>query len=286
MPNLNAFALRAHLIRKSHEHKGDMGKVLLVGGAPGMAGAIFLSAYGSLYSGAGWTIVGVLDSKSAHVQIDQPELMVQDLYQIDDADFFINGIGPDSLAIGPGLGLSDQALQFLKAGIQFRGPLILDADALNLITNHPQLGQLLRERKDPCTITPHPGEAARLLGISAEQVQANRSGAIQLLIDLFHCYVVLKGHHTLVGSPNNAIYSCNAGNPGMATGGMGDVLTGLIASLATQGICHHLNLWEATCLAVELHARAADQLVEAGIRPNGMTALELAKAVRRFINQA
>ncbi len=286
MPNLNAFALRAHLIRKSHEHKGDMGKVLLVGGAPGMAGAIFLSAYGSLYSGAGWTIVGVLDSKSAHVQIDQPELMVQDLSQIDDADYFINGIGPDSLAIGPGLGLSDQALQFLKAGIQFRGPLILDADALNLITNHPQLGQLLRERKDPCTITPHPGEAARLLGISAEQVQANRSGAIQLLIDLFHCYVVLKGHHTLVGSPNNAIYSCNAGNPGMATGGMGDVLTGLIASLAAQGICHHLNLWEATCLAVELHARAADQLVEAGIGPNGMTALELAKAVRRFINQA
>ena len=286
MPNLNAFALRAHLIRKSHEHKGDMGKVLLVGGAPGMAGAIFLSAYGSLYSGAGWTIVGVLDSKSAHVQIDQPELMVQDLSQIDDADYFINGIGPDSLAIGPGLGLSDQALQFLKAGIQFRGPLILDADALNLITNHPQLGQLLRERKDPCTITPHPGEAARLLGISAEQVQANRSGAIQLLIDLFHCYVVLKGHHTLVGSPNNAIYSCNAGNPGMATGGMGDVLTGLIASLAAQGICHHLNLWEATCLAVELHARAADQLVEAGFVPNGMTALELAKAVRRFINQA
>jgi NAD(P)H-hydrate repair Nnr-like enzyme with NAD(P)H-hydrate dehydratase domain len=98
--------------------------------------------------------------------------------------------------------------------------------------------------------------------------------------------VVLKGHHTLVGSPNNAIYSCNAGNPGMATGGMGDVLTGLIASLAAQGICHHLNLWEATCLAVELHARAADQLVEAGIGPNGMTALELAKAVRRFINQA
>ena len=286
MPNLNAFALRAHLIRKSHEHKGDMGKVLLVGGAPGMAGAIFLSAYGSLYSGAGWTIVGVLDSKSAHVQIDQPELMVQDLSQIDDADYFINGIGPDSLAIGPGLGLSDQALQFLKAGIQFRGPLILDADALNLITNHPQLGQLLRERKDPCTITPHPGEAARLLGISAEQVQANRSGAIQLLIDLFHCYVVLKGHHTLVGSPNNAIYSCNAGNPGMATGGMGDVLTGLIASLAAQGICHHLNLWEATCLAVELHARAADQLVQSGIGPNGMTPLELAKAVRLLINQA
>ncbi len=285
MPNLNALALRARLIRKSDAHKGDMGKVLLVGGAPGMAGAIFLSAYGSLYSGAGWTIIGVLDSKSAHVQIDQPELMVQDLSRVVDADHFINGIAPDCLAIGPGLGLSDQALQFLKAGIQFRGPLILDADALNLITDHPQLGQLLSRRKDPCTITPHPGEAARLLGTSVEQVQANRLGAIQLLINRFQCHVVLKGHHTLLGSPNDAIYSCKAGNPGMATGGMGDVLTGLIASLAAQGICHHLNLWEATCLAVELHARAADHLVQSGIGPNGMTALELAKAVRKLINQ-
>lgn len=285
MPNLNTLALRTRLIRKPHEHKGDMGKVLLIGGAPGMAGAIFLSAYGSLYSGAGWTIVGVVDSKSAHVQIDQPELMVQDLSRVDDVDDFINGIAPDCLAIGPGLGLSDQALQFLETGLAFHGPLVLDADALNLIADHPWLAQLLRERKDPCTITPHPGEAARLLGISVEQVQANRLAAIQLLIDRFQCHGVLKGHHTLVGSPNNAIYTCQAGNPGMATGGMGDVLTGLIASLAAQGIRHHLNLWEATCLAVELHARAADQLVQSRIGPNGMTALELAKAVRELINQ-
>ena len=286
MPNLNALILRTRLIRKSDAHKGDMGKVLLVGGAPGMAGAIFLSAYGSLYSGAGWTIIGVLDPKSAHVQIDQPELMVQDLSRVVDADHFINGIAPDCLALGPGLGLSEQALHLLETGLAFSGPLILDADALNLLADHsPRLAQLLRERKDPCTITPHPGEAARLLGISVNEVQANRSQAIQLLIDRFQCYVVLKGHLTLVGSPDDAIYTCNAGNPGMATGGMGDVLTGLIASLAAQGIRHHLNLWEATCLAVELHARAADQLVQSGIGPNGMTALELAKAVRKLINQ-
>ena len=285
MPNLNALALRARLIRKSDAHKGDMGKVLLIGGAPGMAGAIFLSAYGSLYSGAGWTIIGILDSKSAHVQIDQPELMIQDASQTVDTNLFIKGIAPDCLALGTGLGLSNQALHFLEASVVFPGPLILDADALNLIADHPELQQLLRERKNSCTITPHPGEAARLLGISVEQVQANRFGAIQLLIDRFQCYVVLKGHHTLVGSPNDLIYTCQAGNPGMATGGMGDVLTGLIASIAAQGICHHLNLWEATCLAVELHARAADQLVQSGIGPNGMTALELAKAVRKLINQ-
>ena len=285
MPNLNALALRARLIRKSDAHKGDMGKVLLIGGAPGMAGAIFLSAYGSLYGGAGWTMIGVLDSKSAHVQIEQPELMIQDISQIVDASHFIKSICPDCLAVGPGLGLSDHALQFLEASLAFSGPLILDADALNLIADHPRLAQLLRERKDPCTITPHPGEAARLLGISAGEIQANRLRAIQLLLDRFQCYVVLKGHHTLVGSPNDAIYTCQAGNPGMATGGMGDVLTGLIASLAAQGICHHLNLWEATCLAVELHARAADQLVQVGNGPNGMTPLELAKAIRSLINQ-
>jgi hydroxyethylthiazole kinase-like uncharacterized protein yjeF len=286
MPNLNALALRARLIRKSDAHKGDMGKVLLIGGAPGMAGAIFLSAYGSLYGGAGWTMIGVLDSKSAHVQIEQPELMIQDASQVVNANHFIKDIAPDCLAIGPGLGLSDHALQFLEASLAFSGPLILDADALNLMADHPRLSELLRERKDPCTITPHPGEAARLLCISVKEVQGNRSQAMQMLIDRFQCYVILKGHHTLVGSPNDAIYTCQAGNPGMATGGMGDVLTGLIASLAAQGICQHLNLWEATCLGVELHARAGDLLIQLGIGPNGMTALELAKAIRSLINQA
>ncbi len=285
MPNLNALGLRSRLVRQPDEHKGDMGKVLLLGGAPGMAGAIFLSGYGSLYSGAGWTMIGVLDSKSAHIQIDQPELMVQDLSQVADANLFIHHIAPDCLAIGPGLGQSDQAIQSVKAGLAFSGPLILDADALNLIAANPQLQQCLRERKDPCTMTPHPGEAARLLGLSVQEVQVNRSQAIQSLMNQYQCYVVLKGHHTLVGAPNNAIYTCEAGNPGMATGGMGDVLTGLIASLTAQGVRHHINLWQATCLGVELHARAADQLVESGIGPNGMTALELAKAVRLLINQ-
>jgi hydroxyethylthiazole kinase-like uncharacterized protein yjeF len=286
MSNLNAIALRARLIRKPHEHKGDMGKVLLLGGAPGMAGAIFLSAYGSLYSGAGWTMVGVLDSKSAHVQIEHPELMIQDISEIVDARDYIERMQPDCLAIGPGLGLSDQALHFLEASLEFAGLLILDADALNLISEHPRLQQLLRERNNPCTITPHPSEAARLLSVSTAEVQADRSRAIQLLIDQFQCYIVLKGHHTLVGAPYDDIYICQAGNPGMATGGMGDVLTGLISSLAAQGLTHQLSLWEATCLAVELHARAADQLVQAGIGPNGMTPLELAKMIRNLVNQA
>lgn len=285
MPRLNTLVLRARLIRKPDEHKGDSGKVLLIGGASGMAGAIFLSAYGSLYSGAGWTIVGVLDSKSAHVQMNQPEWMVQDLSHVVDVDQFIKNLSPDSLAIGPGLGLSDQALRFLEASIAYPCPLVLDADALNLIAAHPRLQKLLCDRQNPCTMTPHPGEAARLLGISVEEVQANRLQAIQLLINQYQCSVVLKGHHTLVGRLNDAIYTCEAGNPGMASGGMGDVLTGLIASLAAQGVKHRLNLWEATCLGVEVHASAADLLVQSGVGPNGMTPLELAKTIRTLINQ-
>lgn len=286
MRNLNAFPLRARLIRKADEHKGDMGKVLLIGGAPGMAGAIFLSAYGSLYSGAGWTMLGVLDHQSAHVHIDQPELMIQDISQMSDANTLLNQIAPSSLAIGPGLGLSNQAVRFLEAGIAYPSPLVLDADALNLMADSTRIQQQLRDRKNPCTITPHPGEAARLLGLSVDQVQSNRVNAIQALINQFQCHVVLKGHHTLVGSPKEDIYVCEAGNPGMATGGMGDVLTGVIASLAAQGITHALNLWEATCLGVEVHAKAADQLVQSGIGPNGMTPLELAKAIRSLLNQS
>ncbi len=284
MKNLNALSLRSRLVRRPSEHKGDMGKVLLIGGAPGMAGAIFLSAYGSLYSGAGWTMIGVLDPQSAHVHIDQPEFMINDISQISDPATYLISIKPDTVAIGPGIGISEQARHFLEACIHYSCPLVIDADALNMISESTQLQEQLQTRQAPFTITPHPAEAGRLLGISTSEVQNDRLLAIQSLIKKFHCHVVLKGHHSLLGSPSEDIYSCQEGNPGMATGGMGDVLTGLIASLAAQGIRHQLNLWEATCLGVQLHAIAADQLVESGIGPNGMTPLELAKQIRSLIN--
>jgi hydroxyethylthiazole kinase-like uncharacterized protein yjeF len=282
---LNCLELRLRLQRKPDEHKGNAGKVLLLGGAPGMAGAIFLSAYGSLYSGAGWTILGVLDPQSAHMHRDQPELMVQDISQTIDPSSFLDLLKPDSLAIGPGLGFSNQARHFLEACIRYPAPLVMDADALNLLATSPELEKQLSHRDGPCTLTPHPGEAGRLLGITANDVQSDRLTALQTLMDRFGCSIVLKGHHTLVGSPAGITYRCQEGNAGMATGGMGDVLTGLIAALAAQGIHHQLTLWEATCLGVQLHALAADRLVQSGIGPIGMTPLELAKTIRTLINQ-
>ena len=120
-------------------------------------------------------------------------------------------------------------------------------------------------------------------------MQTNRLGSLQDLIRLYPGTVILKGHHTLLGSLSFESLECQDGNPAMASGGMGDVLTGLIGALAAQGIRHNISLWEATCLGVQLHARASDQLVSAGIGPIGLTALELAQRlveeIRSSINQ-
>lgn len=285
MRDLNAISLLSRLERKPQEHKGDAGKVLLIGGAPGMAGAIVLSAYGSLYSGAGWTIIGMLDPKSAHVLAQQPELMIQDVSKRVDLKEWIAGIKPDCIAIGPGLGQDEKAHELLIAAIEYAVPLVIDADALNILANSPSSQEKLKAREAPFSLTPHPGEAARLLNTSSDWVQANRLMALQNLIKTYSGNVILKGHHTLLGSPSGEFFTCQEGNPGMASGGMGDVLTGAIAALTAQGIRHNLNLWEATCLGVQLHAKAADLLVSSGIGPIGLTALELAKEIRLLLNR-
>lgn len=284
MNQLNALPLLSRLERKPDEHKGDAGKVLLIGGAPGMAGAILLSAYGALYSGAGWTIVGILDHQSAHALAQQPELMIQDISQVIDGQSWITSLRPDCIAIGPGLGQDERAHQFLLAAINHSAPLIIDADGLTILAQSSLAQEKLRARDAPFVLTPHPGEAGRLLQISADAVQANRLTAIRKLISQYAGIVILKGHHTLLGTPLNEVLECHAGNPGMASGGMGDVLTGMIAALTAQGIRHNLNLWEASCLGVQLHATAADLLVSSGVGPIGLTALELAKQVRHLLN--
>jgi len=285
MRSLNALSLLSRLERKPQEHKGDAGKVLLIGGAPGMAGAILLSAYGSLYSGAGWTIVGMLDPRSAHALTQQPELMIQDISQQVDLKGWIGSIKPDCIAIGPGLGQDEKALELLIAAIEYPVPLVIDADALNILANSSALQDKLRDRQAPFSLTPHPGEAARLLNTSSDWVQANRLIALQSLIKRYPGNVILKGHHTLLGSTCDEFFECQEGNPGMASGGMGDVLTGIIAALTAQGIRLNLDLWEATCLGVQLHAKAADTLVHSGIGPIGLTAIELAKEVRHLLNR-
>ena len=285
---LNMLELAQHLKRAPAEHKGDAGKVVLIGGAPGMAGALLLAGNACLHLGAGWTILEMLDPASAHVCIEHPELMIRLADPQTNLSKQENKV--DVIAIGPGLGSSELAKHWLRdilANTQV--PLVIDADAINLIASDRHLLHLLQQRNQEfpgqSVLTPHPGEAAKLLNSSAADVQANRINALEQLVELTQSIVVLKGQHTLIAAPNHPILQCEEGNPGMGTGGMGDVLTGSIAAIAAQGLRHHLNLWEASGMAVQLHACAADSLVNRGIGPIGLTPSEVILEMRSLLNK-
>jgi len=286
--SLAMLRLGKRLKRAADEHKGNAGKALLIGGAPGMAGALLLAGNACLHLGAGWTILEMLDPASAHVCEESPELMIR-LASSDTAHALID-TQANVIAIGPGLGKSDLASAWLKAVLEYLNvPLIIDADALNLISESKELLGLLQKRNqqfpEQTVLTPHPGEAAKLLGVSTEEVQANRLGALKQLITLTQSVIILKGQHTLIGSPEHPALQCQEGNPGMGTGGMGDVLTGSITAIAAQGIHHQLNLWESTGIAVQLHAAAADSLVAKGIGPIGLTPSETILEMRSLLNK-
>ncbi|QWD63468.1 NAD(P)H-hydrate dehydratase [Polynucleobacter sp. MWH-UH2A] len=287
-PNtLDALGLISHLRRDPAEHKGHAGKVVLVGGSAGMAGALLLAGNACLHLGAGWTILEMLDPASAHADHEQPELMIRlanpnpaESLRLDQADV---------LGIGPGLGTSKLATEWLKASLASESiPLVIDADALNLIANSPELLSALQDRNarypGQTVLTPHPGEAARLLGQTISDVQSDRVCAIEKLVSITQSIVILKGQHTLISAPGKDMLQCAEGNPGMGTGGMGDALTGSISAIAAQGLRHHLSLWEASCVATQLHALAADKLVQRGIGPIGLTPSETILEMRSLLN--
>ena len=283
---LNSLHLLSRLIRQPHEHKGHAGKVLLIGGASGMAGAVLLSGRAALYAGAGWVMIGFLDEHAIAVLSEQPELMLSHA-----SKEMIEQAQADVIAIGPGLGQSAKAHDLLKQALQAPALLIIDADGLNLIATDSELLKQLKHRPSMSTvITPHPGEAARLLNTTAQQIQLDRPLAIDQLITLTGAIVVLKGQHTLIKSPqltsqlNEPTQMCLKGHPGMGVAGMGDVLTGVIAAIMSQGIKHQINPFEASCLGVELHAAAADSLLNQGAGPIGLTPSEVIKEIRHLIN--
>jgi hydroxyethylthiazole kinase-like uncharacterized protein yjeF len=258
-----------------------------VGGSAGMAGALLLAGNACLHLGAGWTILEMLDPASAHADHEQPELMIR-LASAQPMES-LKKDQPDVLAIGPGLGASKSAIEWLKTCLEYeKVPLVIDADALNLIADSSELLSALQLRNQhypgQTVLTPHPGEAARLLGQSTSDIQADRVSAAEKLVSLTQSIVVLKGQHTLIAAPDIDILQCEQGNPGMGTGGMGDVLTGSISAIAAQGIWHHLNLWEASCVAVQLHASAADSLVQKGTGPIGLTPSETILEMRSLLN--
>jgi ADP-dependent NAD(P)H-hydrate dehydratase / NAD(P)H-hydrate epimerase len=283
---LNSLHLLSRLIRQPHEHKGHAGKVLIIGGATGMAGSVLLSGRAALHAGAGWVMIGFLDERAVAVLSDQPELMLSHASKA-----MIEQAQPDVLAIGPGLGQSTEARDLLSQALQSPALLIIDADGLNLIATDSELLKQLKHRPSMSTvITPHPGEAARLLNTTTEQVQLDRPLAIDQLVALTGAIVVLKGQNTLIKTPhlapqlNEATQMCLKGHPGMGVAGMGDVLTGVIAAIVSQGIRHHINPFEAACLAVELHASAADSLLNQGVGPIGLTPSEVINEIRNLIN--
>ena len=261
-------------LRRRNSHKGTFGNVGLIGGAPGMVGAALLAGRAALKLGAGRVFVGLF-ADSPSVDLLQPELMLrpaQDLLKME---------GLDCIAVGPGLGESQAAQHALAAALGHKAPLVLDADALNLIATHPKLQKSLAARTGASILTPHPAEAARLLATSTDKIQHDRIAAARTLSSRFNAAVVLKGNGSICALQNGDWYLNTSGNPGMAAAGMGDVLTGIIASLTAQGGDPDLAL----LAGVHLHGLAADRLVTAGIGPAGLTASEIVDAGRKLLNE-
>lgn len=273
-PSLFATMLRP---RRQNTNKGTYGDVNIIGGATGMSGAVILSARAAAHAGAGRVHAGFVGDAPAYDAL-HPELMCRDAATL---------ILPDStVAIGPGLGAGRTAHDLLMKALHEAGNLVLDADALNLLSGEPSLQQKLslrRHRKlaSATLMTPHPLEAARLLGIKAAEIQADRPQAARRLAKLFHAVVVLKGSGTVIARPDGAIAINPTGNPALATAGSGDVLTGVCAALLAQG----WPAWEAALGAVWIHGAAADALVAQGTGPVGLTASELEVAIRTVLNQ-
>lgn len=257
--------------RPRNSHKGSYGNVGIIGGAPGMAGAALLAGRAALKLGAGRVYVGML----AQLSVDplQPELMLRKAEEV----FAV----ATCLVVGPGLGQSEEALSLLRRAIASALPLLLDADALNLIAIHPVLARNLSRRNAPTVMTPHPTEAARLLGVDTAAVQADRLAATLELARRFQAATVLKGCGSILAMPDGSWFINTTGNPGLAAAGTGDVLSGMIIALMAQGWPCKLAL----LAAVHLHGAAADACVARGDGPIGLSASDLAEAARTLLNQ-
>jgi hydroxyethylthiazole kinase-like uncharacterized protein yjeF len=238
-----------------------------------MAGAGLLAARAALLLGAGRVYCALLDTRVA-VDFQHPEIMIAMPETVLDLPT------PACLVVGPGLGRASAARQWLEAALAGEQPLILDADALNLLALDPQLAQTLRARAAPTLLTPHPGEAGRLLGLDSAAIQADRPGRLRQLVETYHADVVLKGSGSLIQAYGGMPWRNASGNPGMAAPGMGDVLTGMIAALVAQG----LELEQAARFGVWLHGAAGDDLVADQVGPLGLTASAVAERARRLLN--
>lgn len=256
--------------RPRYANKGGNGHVLLVGGEQGMAGAARLAGESALRAGAGLVSVATRGENVFALNAARPEMMA---HGVDGPQALQPMIERASvLAVGPGLGKAAWGHALWLTALDANKPLVLDADGLNLLAREP------RRFVAPTVLTPHPGEAARLLGVAIATIEQDRFAAVRQLAAKYHAVVVLKGSGSLIATPDGRLKVCPWGNPGMASGGMGDLLTGIVAGLMAQGC----DAWQAACLGVGLHARAGDRAAQQGER--GLLASDLLMPLRLLLN--
>ncbi|HEX7327987.1 MAG TPA: NAD(P)H-hydrate dehydratase [Casimicrobiaceae bacterium] len=274
--------------RRRATHKGSFGTVAVAGGAEGMVGAALLAGRAALALGAGRVVVELIARDAPRFDAVAPELMLREA-RIHDAnaqppaaDAKPLAVDAQALVVGPGLGRSSLAADILAAAIARDAPLVLDADALNLISEDAHLAQAIAQRTAATIITPHPAEAARLLHRDTAAVQSDRVAAATALAQRFRATTILKGAGSIIAHAQGGFDINTTGNPALSTAGSGDVLSGMLGALLAQCIA----LADAARIAVCLHGAAADALVADGIGPVGVRASEVIERARALVNAA
>lgn len=254
--------------RSPEANKSDFGRILVIGGDVGMSGAVHLAGEAALRAGAGLVKIATHPQHAATLNVTRPELMVKPIFTPEELTPLLEEA--THIILGPGLGQSEWAQGLWTTSLNYDKPMLIDADALNILAKHPRA-------LPHAVLTPHCGEAARLLNRSSQDIQADRLNAVHELQEKYQGIIVLKGHYSMIYDGKDIIYRCEQGNPGMATAGMGDVLSGMIAGLFPQ--CD--NLLQATCLGVCVHAMAGDMAAQAGER--GLIASDLFPYIQQVL---
>ena len=272
--------------RAPETHKGDVGHAFVVAGSVGLTGAAALSSLGALRVGSGLVTLGIPRSLSEVMAMKLTEVMTKPLPETKERSLSLQALPElltfvervQAVAIGPGLSQHPQTRQMVRQFLpRLTKPAVVDADALNAIADDRQA---LKRLTLPVVVTPHPGEMGRLVQLSAQDVQRDRERIAKEFATTYRVVVVLKGHGTIVADIDGALYVNETGNPGMATGGMGDVLTGMIAGLLAQG----LAVFDAARLGVYLHGLAGDLAAEE-IGEVGLIASDLLDRIPEAIEQ-
>jgi len=277
--------------RARDANKGSYGHVLVIGGSLGKAGAAAMAGFAALRAGAGLSTAATPLSALSTIASFHAEVMTEPLEETKEGTISLRALGPGldallerkTLAMGPGISRNSETAEFVRAIVKRRDPsvvvnVVVDADALNAFEG--SAGQL-NGRGRTVVITPHPGEMSRLTGLSIAEIQANRLEVARNFAREHELIVVLKGHRTLIAAPDGTVWVNPTGNPGMATGGTGDILTGMVAGLIAQ---HPQHALEATALAVYLHGLAGD-LARGSVGENSLVATDLLRFLPKAFAQ-